>query len=43
VFKNTFSPTPTDDGAFGPSKLALRMATVDVTDYEKMDDGNVYT
>ena len=48
MFKNPLSPTPTDDGAFEPSKLALRMATVDVTDYRKVDyskvdDGNAAT
>jgi molecular chaperone Hsp31 and glyoxalase 3 len=43
MFKNPLSPTPTDDGAFAPSKLALRMATTDVTDYEKVDYANGYT
>ena len=43
MFKNPLSPQPTDDGAFGPSKLALRMATADVTDYEKVDYGNADT
>jgi molecular chaperone Hsp31 and glyoxalase 3 len=43
MLKNPLSPTPTDDGAFGPSKLALRMATTDVTDYEKVDYAKAYT
>lgn len=32
------APTPTDDGAFGPSPLALKLATSSTTDY----DGGAY-
>ena len=31
-------PTPTDDGAFSPSRLALKIATSPITDF----DGTVY-
>jgi molecular chaperone Hsp31 and glyoxalase 3 len=43
MFTNPLSPTPTDDGAYTPSKLALRLATVDMTDYRKTDFGKPYT
>ncbi len=42
MFKNPISPQPTDDGAFVPSKLALKLATTDVTDYTKTDDARTY-
>jgi len=32
------APTPTDDGAFSPSRLALKLATSSTTDF----DGTVY-
>ena len=40
IFRKLFgmAPTPTDDGAFSPSPLALKLATSATTDY----DGGVY-
>lgn len=41
LLRNLFgaNPIPTDDGAFSPSKLALKLGTSSTTDY----DGGVYT
>ena len=42
MFKTPISPTPTNDGAFSPSWLALRLATESKTDYEAIDYPNAY-
>lgn len=36
------APQPTDEGAYIPSKLALKLATSDKTDYDKTDYKNKY-
>lgn len=36
------APTPTQDGAFAPSPLALKMATSDTTDFENIQYKNKY-
>lgn len=40
MFRFPLSPTPTDDGAFSPSPLALRIATSDTTDYRPLEYDN---
>ncbi len=44
MFKKLFglSPTPTDDGAYAPSKFALKMATSPTTDFDKTVYPNPY-
>lgn len=36
------TPTPTEDGAFNPSRLALKLATSSTTDYDGGDYANPY-
>lgn len=35
------TPKPVGDGSFSPSPLALKLATSDVTDYEKISYGSL--
>lgn len=35
-------PIPTEDGAYSPSKLSLRLATSDITDYKEVAFANAY-
>ena len=42
MFKTPISPTPTADGAFSPSWLALRVATASKTDFEPINYPDAY-
>lgn len=43
MFKTPVSPTPTSDGAFSPSWLALRLATVSKTDFDPIEHPDAYS